>query len=121
MRTLDTPTIRALEDLIIDAIYLDILRGKLDQKAQQLEVEYTMGRDLAPGQLNGVLSALQNWCAVPASILSHADFNSRAHAPGRVRLPVFSPHSTRNLALSRAMQLCAPLLPPRTRPPSQSV
>ena len=54
-------TIRELEDLIIDAIYLDILRGKLDQKEQQLEVEYTMGRDLEPGKLEEVLAALQNW------------------------------------------------------------
>ncbi|KAG6912801.1 hypothetical protein DXG01_012029, partial [Tephrocybe rancida] len=46
-KALDMPTIRDLEDLIIDAIYLDILHGKLDQKEQQLEVEYTMGRDLA--------------------------------------------------------------------------
>ena len=55
------PTIRDLEDLIIDAIYLDILRGKLDQKEQQLEVEYTMGRDLEPEKIESVLSALQNW------------------------------------------------------------
>lgn len=56
------PTIRELEDLIIDAIYLDILRGKLDQKQQQLEVEYTMGRDLEPGKLESVLEALKDWC-----------------------------------------------------------
>jgi COP9 signalosome complex subunit 7 len=55
------PTIRDLEDLIIDAIYLDILRGKLDQKEQQLEVEYTMGRDLEPGKIEDVLAALTNW------------------------------------------------------------
>jgi len=57
------PTIRELEDLIIDAIYLDILRGKLDQKEEQLEVEYTMGRDLEPGKLEAVLAALKDWCA----------------------------------------------------------
>lgn len=57
------PTIRDLEDLIIDAIYLDILRGKLDQKEQQLEIEYTMGRDLEPGKVEAVLAALKNWCA----------------------------------------------------------
>jgi COP9 signalosome complex subunit 7 len=63
------PTIRELEDLIIDAIYLDILRGKLDQKEEQLEVEYTMGRDLEPGKLEAVLAALKDWCAnlVPCS------------------------------------------------------
>jgi len=55
------PTIRDLEDLIIDAIYLDVIRGKLDQKEQQLEVEYTMGRDLPPGKVENVLAALQAW------------------------------------------------------------
>jgi COP9 signalosome complex subunit 7 len=55
------PNVRELEDLIIDAIYLDILRGKLDQKEGQLEVEYTMGRDLESGKLENILSALQNW------------------------------------------------------------
>lgn len=54
--------VRELEDLIIDAIYLDILRGKLDQKEEQLEVEYTMGRDLEPGKLEDLLSALKDWC-----------------------------------------------------------
>lgn len=67
------PTIRDLEDLIIDAIYLDILRGKLDQKEQQLEIEYTMGRDLEPGKVESVLSALQNWCA--HSMLTYAGTN----------------------------------------------
>ena len=56
------PTIRELEDLIIDAIYLDIVRGKLDQRAQQFEVEYTMGRDLEPGKVEQLLVSLQNWC-----------------------------------------------------------
>ena len=55
------PNIRELEDLIIDAIYLDVLRGKLDQNKAQFEVEYTMGRDLEAGKLENVLVALQNW------------------------------------------------------------
>lgn len=55
------PTVRELEDLIIDAIYLDVLRGKLDQKEEQFEVEYTMGRDLEPGKLESVLAALKKW------------------------------------------------------------
>lgn len=62
LQALQMPTIRDLEDLIIDAIYLDILRGKLDQKEQQLEVEYTMGRDLEPGKIEEVLAALNHWC-----------------------------------------------------------
>lgn len=55
------PTIRELEDLIIDAIYLDIIRGKLDQKEQQFEVEYTIGRDLEPGNIESMLKALRDW------------------------------------------------------------
>lgn len=61
LQELKMPAIRELEDLIIDAIYLDILRGKLDQKEQQLEIEYTMGRDLEPDKLENVLTALQHW------------------------------------------------------------
>ncbi|RDB27416.1 COP9 signalosome complex subunit 7a [Hypsizygus marmoreus] len=73
LQALGMPTIRELEDLIIDAIYLDILRGKLDQKEHQLEVEYTMGRDLEPGKLEEVLAALQNWAETTAAVLSTLD------------------------------------------------
>ncbi|KAH7884077.1 hypothetical protein F5I97DRAFT_1898110 [Phlebopus sp. FC_14] len=73
LQELQMPSIRELEDLIIDAIYLDILRGKLDQKEQQLEIEYTMGRDLEPGKIEKVLAALQNWSATTASVLSALD------------------------------------------------
>ncbi|KAI5992218.1 hypothetical protein EDD15DRAFT_2445403 [Pisolithus albus] len=73
LEELQMPTIRELEDLIIDAIYLDILRGKFDQKEQQLEIEYTMGRDLEPGQLEKVLAALQNWASTTASVLEALD------------------------------------------------
>ncbi|KAI6037906.1 hypothetical protein EDC04DRAFT_2868567 [Pisolithus marmoratus] len=73
LQELKMDTIRELEDLIIDAIYLDILRGKFDQKEQQLEIEYTMGRDLEPGQLDKVLAALQNWASTTASVLEALD------------------------------------------------
>lgn len=72
-KLLDMPNVRELEDLIIDAIYLDILRGKLDQKEGQLEVEYTMGRDLEPGKLESILSALKNWSSTTASVLATLD------------------------------------------------
>lgn len=50
-----------MEDLVIDGIYADLLRGRLDQKLQQFEVEYAAGRDVAPQKLNSVLEALQDW------------------------------------------------------------
>lgn len=61
LEQLQMPTIRELEDLIIDAIYMEVIRGKLDQKGQQFEVEYTIGRDLEPGKIESLLTALQNW------------------------------------------------------------
>ena len=61
MTLLETTSIRALEDLIIDAMYAELVRGKLDQKKQQFEVQYTSGRDLQPGQLEKLLGQLQSW------------------------------------------------------------
>ena len=62
MENLDIASIRELEDLIIDAIYQDVLQGKLDQREQQFEVEYTMGRDLEHDQLQKLLATLDEWC-----------------------------------------------------------
>ncbi|KAI0761663.1 hypothetical protein BD413DRAFT_485635 [Trametes elegans] len=73
LRVLDMPTVRELEDLIIDAIYLDIVRGKLDQKEGQFEVEYTMGRDLEPGKLEQLLLSLQNWASTTSAVLATLD------------------------------------------------
>lgn len=70
LSALEISNIRELEDLIIDAVYLDILRGKLDQKEQQFEVEYTMGRDLEPESLGNLLGALQDWCVCLTYFLS---------------------------------------------------
>jgi COP9 signalosome complex subunit 7 len=56
------PSVRALEDLIIDAIYAGVLRGKLDQAAAQLHVEYTLGRDIEPTHgAQALLNSLQEW------------------------------------------------------------
>ena len=61
LESLEMNSIRELEDLIIDGLYVDLLRGKLDQKEQQFEVEYAIGRDLAPGGVEELLNALQEW------------------------------------------------------------
>ncbi|KAF9259159.1 hypothetical protein L218DRAFT_933985 [Marasmius fiardii PR-910] len=73
MSALEMPTIRELEDLIIDAIYLNILRGKLDQKEEQFEVEYTMGRDLEPEKLGELLAALKDWASTTSAVLQTLD------------------------------------------------
>lgn len=69
LQALDISNVRELEDLIIDAIYLDLLHGKLDQKEEQLEVTYTMGRDLEPGKLEQILDALKDWASTTSAVL----------------------------------------------------
>jgi len=34
------------QDLIIDSIYAGVIKGRMDQKRQLLEVHYTLGRDV---------------------------------------------------------------------------
>lgn len=71
---LDAPSVRALEDLIIDAIYQNVLRGRLDQAAGQLQVEYTLGRDLEPELgVQQILASLQEWARTTSAVISTLD------------------------------------------------
>lgn len=60
---LDISNVRELEDLIIDSIYANLIGGKLDQKSKQLEIDFAIGRDLRPNQIDGMLNILSNWCS----------------------------------------------------------
>lgn len=59
---LEMKNVRELEDLIIEAIYADVIRGKLDQQHQQLEVDYTIGRDIRTDAVDEISRVLQDWC-----------------------------------------------------------
>ncbi|XP_076284827.1 COP9 signalosome subunit 7 isoform X2 [Lasioglossum baleicum] len=62
LEELDIKNVRDLEDLIIEAIYADIIHGKLDQKNSQLEVDYAgLGRDVRPADTNVVAETLAAW------------------------------------------------------------
>ncbi|KAG5891354.1 hypothetical protein JTB14_034420 [Gonioctena quinquepunctata] len=67
---LDIKNVRDLEDLIIEAIYADIIHGKLDQKNSQLEVDYAIGRDIRAEDINVIVNCLQDWCASCEGVLS---------------------------------------------------
>jgi len=78
---LDISALRDLEDLIIDAIYQGIIQGSLDQRKQQLEVEFAMGRDLQPESVDKMISVLRSWSTQSDTLLknikekvSHANF-----------------------------------------------
>lgn len=53
---------RELEDLIIDSIYQGVIQGRIDQRNAQLEVLYTIGRDVQPQELDGMMNTLLSWC-----------------------------------------------------------
>lgn len=62
LEELDIKNVRDLEDLIIEAIYADIIHGKLDQKNSQLEVDYAgLGRDVRPADTGVVAETLAAW------------------------------------------------------------
>ncbi|XP_015764686.1 PREDICTED: COP9 signalosome complex subunit 7b-like [Acropora digitifera] len=69
LEELDIKNLRELEDLIIDAIYADIIHGKLDQKNKQLEVDFAIGRDITPDTINRVTEVLQDWLKFVSSLL----------------------------------------------------
>jgi len=54
-------TVHCVQDLIIEAVYVDIVRGKLDQKHQLLEVDYAIGRDIQPHNIQEITDVLENW------------------------------------------------------------
>ncbi|XP_058832030.1 COP9 signalosome complex subunit 7 isoform X1 [Topomyia yanbarensis] len=67
---LDIKNVRDLEDMIIEAIYADIIHGKLDQKNKQLEVDYAIGRDIRKGDVKEIVGTLQEWCDSCETILA---------------------------------------------------
>eukprot|EP01114_Cavostelium_apophysatum_P019874 TRINITY_DN6516_c0_g1_i1.p2 TRINITY_DN6516_c0_g1~~TRINITY_DN6516_c0_g1_i1.p2 ORF type:complete len:280 (+),score=73.07 TRINITY_DN6516_c0_g1_i1:30-842(+) len=66
---LDITGLRELEDLIIEAIYLGLVAGKLDQKQKTFEVESAMGRDLKPENIDDLIDLLTNWSVQSDNLL----------------------------------------------------
>lgn len=60
---------RQLEDLLISAIYANVIRGKLDQQNSRLEVDWTIGRDIRPVDLEIISQALASWCGACSTML----------------------------------------------------
>jgi COP9 signalosome complex subunit 7 len=61
LQQLEITNVRELEDLIIDCIYQGIIKGRLDQQRKHLEIDFAIGRDLRPGQLETMIATLINW------------------------------------------------------------
>ncbi|KAG0305904.1 hypothetical protein BGZ98_003309 [Dissophora globulifera] len=66
---LEIANVRQLEDLIMDAIYQNVINANLDQKLKLVEVHSAMGRDLRPGQAQVMLKVLEDWTRTSEALL----------------------------------------------------
>jgi len=60
-KELDVGTVREIEDLVIDCVYANLLSGKLDQRKKAFEVNWVMGRDLGPTEVDDMIRTIDNW------------------------------------------------------------
>eukprot|EP00942_MAST-04A_sp_MAST-4A-sp1_P003407 g3407.t1 len=73
LKELDIPDVRTLEDLIIEAIYSNIIEATLDQKEKHVQVHSAIGRDVAPGQLGKMIEKLNNWTTTAETLIQTMD------------------------------------------------
>uniref|UniRef100_H2YE37 PCI domain-containing protein n=1 Tax=Ciona savignyi TaxID=51511 RepID=H2YE37_CIOSA len=70
LKELHMNNIRELEDLLISAIYANIIQGRLDQQNSRLEVDWAMGRDVRSEDMDCIINTLGTWCSSCENILS---------------------------------------------------
>jgi COP9 signalosome complex subunit 7 len=63
-------SVRELEDLIIDGIYAQVIRGKLDQLNSRLNVEYAIARDVNSTAFQHMEDVLDKWCLNCSALLT---------------------------------------------------
>eukprot|EP00607_Mallomonas_marina_P000198 CAMPEP_0182427420 /NCGR_PEP_ID=MMETSP1167-20130531/17160_1 /TAXON_ID=2988 /ORGANISM="Mallomonas Sp, Strain CCMP3275" /LENGTH=258 /DNA_ID=CAMNT_0024609639 /DNA_START=73 /DNA_END=849 /DNA_ORIENTATION=- len=68
--------IRSLEDLVIETIYSDLLKAKLDQRAGLLRVRGTIGRDVRPSELYQMRQKLELWREKCGSVIQALEESS---------------------------------------------
>lgn len=71
---LQVTSIREVEDAVLDAIYAGLLRARLDQRTQSVEVLAASGRDVPPGAgIPDMLALLEEWANSAGSVVSSID------------------------------------------------
>jgi len=61
LQELDVPNLTELSDLIIDALYKNLISGKLDHERQEFQVDSAIGRDVQDSDLDRMISVLSAW------------------------------------------------------------
>lgn len=70
---LEMGSVRQLEDLIIDSIYQGLLKGQLDQNRSVFEVQYSIGRDIGPSDVQEMMGTLEQWMKASAATQRHLE------------------------------------------------
>lgn len=87
LQQLDIANLRELEDLIIECIYQELIKGKLDQKTKQLEVDFAIGRDIPREKIDHMMNVLSNWVQrselMLKSIMESVDYAKNVHEVNR--------------------------------------
>jgi len=68
LNDLEMGSLRELEDMIIDCVYLGLIQGKLDQRKKAFEVQSVMGRDLGPTEVDDMIAQLNTWISQSESL-----------------------------------------------------
>ncbi|KAL8944109.1 MAG: hypothetical protein Q9211_000700 [Gyalolechia sp. 1 TL-2023] len=70
LQALSLPSVRTLEDLVISSIYAGLLSAKLNTQSQRVDVSSVSPlRDLRPGSIPTLISALDSWNSRCVSVL----------------------------------------------------
>lgn len=78
-QSLDVPTSRALEDLVISAIYAGLISAVLDPRGQAVQISAVAPlRDLAPGAVADMARALEAWSGRLETTLAGLDARAEA-------------------------------------------
>jgi len=68
---LQMSTVRELEDLIIESVYLGLLSGKLNQAQKVFEVAEVSGRDVRVSDIQSMLATLTSWQSSSANVMEN--------------------------------------------------
>lgn len=78
--TLELKSTRQLEEFIIECIYSDLIKARIDQMKQVVEVESVVGRDVqlsrdgrGPKDVGGLIAVLNKWFENASDTLNQLD------------------------------------------------
>ncbi|XP_027197367.2 COP9 signalosome complex subunit 7b-like [Dermatophagoides pteronyssinus] len=73
MQELDLDNIRQLEDMIIEVIYANVIKGTMDQRNNRVEIDRTIARDVREEDFQTITNVLNEWCRTCENILSNIE------------------------------------------------